>query len=81
MKTERSKFSWEKFQYFEIVRTKGIAEIIIARFQARPDSEMCKYNGRPVRLLGFTTDATLTDYEILEDGFAYCQELLDCIES
>jgi hypothetical protein len=49
----------------DIRRTGDIAEIIVDTWK-----------GKPIRLMGFTADATLPDFEIYEQGFAYLKRLV-----
>jgi hypothetical protein len=49
----------------DIRRTGNIAEIIVDRWK-----------GKPIRLMGFYTDAHLSDFEIYEQGFAYLKRLV-----
>ena len=65
-------YSREKFMTFEVVRNPNVAEINIGIYN--PDDHGGKYEqcrGKPVRLLGFTADSGLTDYEILELGYEH----------
>lgn len=49
----------------EIRRTGEVAEIIID-----------EWKGKPVRLMGFVTDAGLSDFEIYEQGQMYLKRLI-----
>ena len=53
----------------QIKRTGNIAEIIW-------DYE----EGHPIRLIGFSTKASLTDLEIFEEGLAYYNELFNQVQ-
>ena len=61
----QEKYTLSDFCQMPIRRSGGIAEIIIAESK-----------GRPVRLLGFNSDANNDDFTIREEGFYYYQELL-----
>jgi len=50
-----------------VQRTGKIAEIIVDFFEGDPL--------KPIRLIGFQTDASYSDFEILEDGYYYYNEL------
>lgn len=53
----------------KIIRHDGIAEIIIDTYI--DDGTHIEDWGKPVRLIGFSADASLTDYEIYEEGWEY----------
>ena len=52
-----------------IIRSGEIAEIIVDY-----------YEGKPVRLIGFQTESNKSDFEILEAGYYYWNELKTLIE-
>jgi hypothetical protein len=49
----------------DIRRTGDIAEIIVDTWK-----------GKPIRLMGFTTDASLPDFDICEQGHLYLKRLI-----
>lgn len=59
--------SREEFFNREVIRNNGIAEIIF-------DYD---HLNRPVRLIGFKTDAELQDIDILIEGWDYYNRLLE----
>lgn len=61
--------NFEQFCDLEITRTGETAEIIFDYFEGD--------RSRPVRLIGFATDAELSDFEILEAGFEYYDRLVE----
>ena len=64
-------FTLSDFCAMPIHRNGAAAEIIVDYFEG--DSQ------KPVRLLGFVADASLTDFEIAEQGYAYYQQLCDVL--
>ena len=60
----RNPFCWEDFLEMEVVRG-SCAEIIVDH-----------YEGKSVRLIGFTADLDLSDYEVLELGYEYYERLV-----
>ena len=57
----------------EIRRTGDAAEIIIDYYHGDPE--------KPVRLLGFVTQSSKSDFEIFEEGYLYYRELLYYLKS
>ena len=53
----------------EVKRTGDIAEIVYDHYEGDKD--------KPVRLIGFVTDASKTDFEILEEGYHYYLNLCE----
>lgn len=68
MNTEIEKGLSEFIQNVEVIRTGDIAEIIV-------DYDA----GRPIILLGFSTDANKSDFEVTEEGYHYYQRLKEHI--
>ncbi len=62
--TEIDKGLSDFIQSVEITRKENIAEIIVDYYQ-----------GHPIRLIGFKTDSEKTDFQILEEGYSYYNEL------
>ena len=60
------------FLQLEVIRDEGIAEIVFDYI----DGDKTK----PVKLTGFKTDPTLSNFHILEDGYEYYCELLQEIK-
>lgn len=56
----------------EVKRTGDVAEIIYNYHEGNKD--------KPVRLIGFSTDASKSDYEILEEGYHYYLELTERVK-
>lgn len=64
---------------------KGLSEFINSTF-IRRTGEIAEiivdyYEGKPVRLIGFSTDANKNDFEIFEEGYYYWNELKIFIEN
>lgn len=68
-------FTWEDFQQFEIVRGE-VAEVIVDHFRSTPGDGFEADDGKPVRLIGFTADPDLSDFEILEKAFEHYEDIL-----
>lgn len=66
-------WTFSDFCQMDIRRTDNIAEIIVEYFEG----DLSK----PIRLIGFATDASKTDYEIAEEGWEYWLLFLEQIEA
>lgn len=62
----------EEFFETEIRRTGDIAEIIVEYYEGDKD--------KPIRLIGFHTDSSMLDIDILIEGYSYYLELLGTLE-
>lgn len=60
------------FMNKEVKRTGHLAEIIYEYYEGDKN--------KPVRLIGFVTDASKTDFEILEEGYHYYIELCEQVK-
>jgi len=58
-------FCWNDFLQMEVVRRNDVAEIIVDYHESKP-----------VRLIGFTADLELSDYEVMELGYEYYERLV-----
>lgn len=58
----------------DISRKEEEVEIIVSYYDGKDFPE---YKGEPVRLLGFITDSSLSDYKIYEEGWCYYKKLVD----
>lgn len=64
----------------EIIRHDGIAEIIIDHYDPDDFPDDPQNWMKPVRLIGFSTEASKTDLEIYEEGWDYYQALKHEVE-
>lgn len=58
-------FALSDFYTFEIIRS-DVAEVIVDYFE-----------GKPIRLIGFSTDIDKKDSDIAEEAFSYYKRLFD----
>lgn len=85
MVINQRRFTWDDFLQFDIDRSRGAAEIIMAWLTKEDVAELggASYEAEmyPVHLLGFQCDPSLSDYEIFERGFEHYERLIRLIES
>lgn len=74
-------YTFEDFQQMEVIRTRGVAEVIVDRFVSVPGDGFEADHGKPVRLLGFSTDIELSDFEVLEQAYDHFLALEQEVQS
>lgn len=67
----KENFNLSDFMSMEVIRTKDVAEIIFDHNEG----------GMPIRLLGFETEASKSDYEVREEAYGYWKLLIEEIDS
>lgn len=74
-------WDYEDFLQMEVIRIRGVAEVIVDHFHSTPGDGFEADDGKPVRLLGFEADVELSDFEVLESAYGHYLALAEMFQS